>query len=237
MAIRLSMTKIKWYRNPKHLLYVAVIIILGWIGNFLFIDELDKDRTIAITHSNNVASHDSSKLDVNNPTITQNNTVQGTQNNEIIGRDKINNTTVKQAPKNYYDQRVSSTNAQPGSVTAHTVVIPEDKEINVVDNYEFEITENGVFIRPKHGIWQQTFAAVPSDEQAGVQFDLSSGSGTYMNYRSGTRMINGIHCRFISIGMPQASRYIKYLVSFKNKPSVIFFGDISDLEKTYSIKP
>ena len=139
----------------------------------------------------NISKEGSPKIDSIN-TVPPNNKIevtnngQGSQNNEIvIGTKSIQNYNVNktkdsprlkiQSPIIYIDEKVTSTNQQ-GGITAHTVVIPEDKTVDLKDNYlvtEYQLgatwgNRKGLQLKPKQGVWNVPFIAIPLTESEKV---------------------------------------------------------------------
>jgi hypothetical protein len=129
------------------------------------------------------------------------------------------------------DESVRSYNAQPGSITAHTVTIgdmaQDDFTIYPGDNYVFRIDtiQKRLIIRPKFSVWKNIFIGVPLDEMEVVRPSFWNKSARIVNSLFAPHTINNEkYYAIISGGIP-ATRDFFYFMTYEKMPSKITFGD------------
>jgi hypothetical protein len=161
-------------------------------------------------------------------------------------RSKKNNKPKKESVI-FKDERVISYNQQ-GGITAHTVIVPEDKEVSLADNREVDIRNEGskiVFsVKPQQGQWDSVFIAYPSKEDSIVNAKFSNtlnkvlvgfASGTVdYNFNDGNG--NVTFKLFICSGQP-ATKKMGYKIACDKLPSKIVFGDYGKQDKTFAVVP
>jgi hypothetical protein len=150
----------------------------------------------------------------------------------------------KQRPSIIIDERVSSNNQQ-GGITAHTVIIPEDKEVDLKDNFDYSITEEngGVLISfwPKQGKWNGAFFAVSLYEFDKVVPKFSIGNSIVTNdqfndtnnmkfYNKENELVS---CYQIGSRSEEVSRNRPGKVFCNLVPSEFAFGEYANLKKSY----
>jgi len=130
---------------------------------------------------------------------------------------------------------------QKGGITAGTVIVPEDKEIPLTDNYTIKsVTLNNnqkaILISPKHGTWIQPYVGYLSEEKAinNINIDM-----TVMNSGESNRQIilSGKKYDFYieTWQIPQIIPSLPIRLTYQILPSKIVFGDFSDTTKQYII--
>ena len=140
---------------------------------------------------------------------------------------------------------VISTN-QTGGITAHTVVVPEDKEIPLKDNIQMELTTYqgapAIKISPKQGMWENSFFAVPNGEMASKNIRFHASSLVMTDYVDGT-----IDYSFADGNHPQTFQYQKWVspktnaknpfyLTYDGLPTAIVCGEWGDSNKQYTIR-
>lgn len=141
---------------------------------------------------------------------------------------------------NINDESVRSYNAQPGSITAHTVnigdIAQDDFTIYPGDNYVFIIDtiQKRLIIRPKFSVWKNIFIGVPINEMEVVKPSFWNKSARIVNSLFAPQTVNNEkYYAIISGGIP-ATRDFFYFMTYEKMPSKIVFGDYpNDL---YTIK-
>jgi len=136
-------------------------------------------------------------------------------------------------------------------IMAQNVIVPEDKEIPLVDNYSVNIVTDTVYthanktnfiyeIKPKKGVWLNPFAAYPLSEDSIVngRFVPYHNQGFYMHSKTYLAFINekkdtvemNVQTSSNIPSIPNSG----FLFICDKTPSVLLFGDSIDPTKTYS---
>ena len=137
-------------------------------------------------------------------------------------------------------------NNQTGGITAHTVVIPEDKEIALKDNISVELTNQdgrtAIKISPKHGSWINPFFALPIGEIITKNILFEGPSNVFTDSVTGT-----IDFSFNDGYPTQKFDYRKWVTPNINSkspiyliydtlPSAVVCGEWADADKQYTIR-
>lgn len=144
---------------------------------------------------------------------------------------------------NTLTQTVTSNN-QSGGITAGIVVVPEDKEIPLENNFtviEKVIDAKTVFeIKPRQGVWYNTFVAWPLSEDSLVKGHVSNGLPIQSGSR-GERVITHkgeqLTVKMSTITQSNTNPDMPIYFYFDKRPSVIFFGDAVNPRKQYFANP
>lgn len=133
---------------------------------------------------------------------------------------------------------------QSGGITAHTVIVPEDKEIPLKNNFSVIDTIFRGFpalkINPLHGTWARVFISYPDNDDSTTKIGLNSSSGVIMDERwsSGSlRLKDGQVIKMVvrSVAGPCTPQQSFYITYHNKLPMVITFGDLDDKAKQYSV--
>ncbi|WCT11792.1 hypothetical protein [Mucilaginibacter jinjuensis] len=133
---------------------------------------------------------------------------------------------------------------QSGGITAHTVIVPEDKEIPLENNFSvIDTTFRGfpaLKINPLHGSWGRVFISYPDEDDPTTKIGLNSSSGVIMGekWSSGSlRLKDGQIIKMVvrSVAGPCTPQQSFYITYHNKLPKVITFGDLDDKTKQYSV--
>lgn len=136
------------------------------------------------------------------------------------------------------NQTVTSYNQQ-GGITTGILIVPEDKEIPLNDNYVIQnVVLNGkpaIKVHPKQGTWINPYIGYPLNEDSTVKGEVTNLMGFQMS-GIGTYGVTGLDVIFkvedIQFNStPNAAIYLFY----KELPSIIIFGDKANNEKRYKV--
>lgn len=144
---------------------------------------------------------------------------------------------------NTLTQTVTSNN-QSGGITAGIVVVPEDKEIPLENNFtviEKVIDAKNAFeIKPRQGVWYNTFVAWPLAEDSLVKGHVSN----RLPVQSGswgegviTHKGEQVSVKMSTITQSNTNPDMPIYFYFDKRPSVIFFGDAVNPRKQYFANP
>lgn len=141
--------------------------------------------------------------------------------------------TVKKEAPIYIDESVTSNNAGPGSITARTVVVPPQNEVDIVDNYVLKYgTENKLFwieFSPKQGKWESPFIAVLA--YPGVDQDINM-TDPYMGSDGITNNLDSV---YVIRPLEPTTAFLPFRIFFKKLPSSFTFGDRGNPKKIYHL--
>lgn len=224
----------------------AAVIIASIITGFFTCNSRDASSSMVnqkVDSGNaNNAGHDvnSAGRDINNAgrDVNVTNIFGDTSEKKVVK-------TLKQQQSVVIDQRVISNNQQ-GGITAHTVIIPEDKEVELKDNFDYSINEEGlgfmISFWPKQGQWNGTFFAVPKSEFEKVvpEFRVGNSMGIRDAFDGNINIEfnkeNGpVSCYQTGSMSEEISRNRPGKVFCISLPVEFAFGEYSNLKKAYPI--
>lgn len=135
-------------------------------------------------------------------------------------------------------------NGVNNGVMGGVFIIPEDKDLPIENNFTItsskidignNIIKPCVVASPKQGLWYTPFFAYPEGEDSLVNGSM----GTPMfNSNISDLIYRGKQLKvklFFSNSLGPASASNQYLFNFDKLPSIIFFGDLSNPKKIYSM--
>jgi hypothetical protein len=173
-------------------------------------------------------------------------------NKTSIDKSKINNSKTKVVDSSKIQAGFINYGTNNG-VMANTVVVPEDSNIPLKDNYDISNVTDTLFtknkrlehkfifeLKPKQGVWYNSFVAYPLDEDSLVKgsftpkalsYSMMGGGGTLsLPLKDGTRK------SFKYFNMNKvANPYMGNILICDKPPSILLFGDFDNPSKQYIV--
>lgn len=219
------MSNKKFTTIEKIVIPAAMVVVTLIVGLLSLHGKSDKE---GLNHLSNGTVKQDTDIVINNKIEAPNNTGKIEQyNNNANGTIKVDKrkTTINkiQEQKTYY--------------------IKSEDSVDQTDNVVAEFIDGKTLkIYPKIGQWNCTFAWVPLKENDSVQMTLGSNSQVHFGVRDGfkecrdTRTGERIDFYYREFDYPLTSKANPAFIKFSSTPTMILFGDTTDLRKHYMWK-
>lgn len=139
-------------------------------------------------------------------------------------------------------------------IIAQTVIVPDDKDVLIEDNYTITPITDVAFLKkyrnpnyayelkPKQGNWNQPYIAYPVDEDSTVMGKIYPPSlALYTFFDCISNLYNDDHLYYTNLKIKgiigiNATRDLPVVFVCNKKPSILFFGDYLNTKKIYTVK-
>lgn len=139
-------------------------------------------------------------------------------------------------------QNINSYN-QSGGITAGVIVVPQDQEIPLKDNFVIMLIPGGkrktYEMKPRQGYWFTPFIAYPEAEELTVKGSIGNRTGAFMGSSgTDTAFVDGkkVPVKFMTMSQSTISSDNGYYFHCDQEPSVLLFGDFDIKQKQFLVK-